>query len=342
MILQRTKVVSLALQGGGSHGAFTWGVLDRLLEEPRLEIEGISGASAGAMNAVMVAAGLAQGGAEGARAMLANFWQRIGEQSRLTLFQPSLLDLLDGRQGLDWSPGYQLSRVMGRVLSPYQTNPLDRNPLRDIISGLVDFEGLRRACPVKLFIATTQVKTGKLRVFAAEETSAEVLLASACLPSIHHAVTIEGEPYWDGGYTGNPPIFPLLYGCDHPDILAVLLSPLVRPEIPSSVEAIREREVELAFSTTFLREMRAIAQAQKQLGWFAVGRLERRLKRLNFHLVHGEDLLGGLRHSSKVNTRTEFLTMLRDEGRAHADRWLEQHFESIGTRSSVNLAELFG
>jgi NTE family protein len=342
MILHRTKVISLALQGGGSHGAFTWGVLDRLLEEPRLQIEGISGASAGAMNAVMVAAGLAEGGPEGARTLLASFWELIGQHGRRMPWQPSLFDLLDGRQGLDWSPGYQLSRAMARVMSPYQLNPLDRNPLRDIVSGLVDFPRLRRARPVKLFLATTHVTTGQLRVFGTEEASADVLLASACLPSIHRAVTIDGEPYWDGGYTGNPPIFPLLYGCDRPDILAVLLSPLTRPEVPSTAEAIREREVELAFSAAFLREMRAIAQAQEQLRWLVLGRLERRLKRLNFHLVHADDVLGSLRHSSKVNTRIEFLTLLRDEGRACADRWLKQHFASVGTRSSVDLSALFG
>ncbi len=343
MSLRRQKVFSLALQGGGSHGAFTWGVLDRLLEDPRLEIEGISGASAGAMNAVMLAAGLADGGREGARQRLAEFWERIGEEGRFTPFQPGLLDLLDGRQGMDWSPGYQFARALGRTLSPYQLNPLDRNPLREIVTALVDFERLRRSSPLKLYLATTHVPTGQLRVFRTEEVSAEVVLASACLPSIQQAVTIDGEPYWDGGYTANPPIFPLLYGCDHPDIVAVLLTPLVRSGTPSSVEAIREREAELTFSTAFLGEMRAIAQAQERLRrrLFALGDLERRLKRLKFHLIQADHVLGPLSHSSKLNTRREFLTMLRAEGRACADRWLEEHFTRIAIGSSVDLNALF-
>ena len=338
------KVVNLALQGGGAHGAFTWGVLERLLEEERIGIEGISGASAGAMNAVVLAHGLTQGGRDDARRVMTEFWERIAAATRLSPVQPSLLDALAGRYGLEWSPGFRVSEALGQHLSPYEFNPLNLNPLREILLALVDFDRLRQDCPLKLFIAATQVRTGKLRIFQTHELTAETLLASACLPRLHQAVEIDGEAYWDGGYTGNPPLHPLIWQCSHRDIVVVVLSPLSRPTTPRSAADIRSREAELAFTAAFLREMGAIAHAKEALNkdWFTFGRLERRLKRLNFHLVEGDDLISRLSPTSRLNTQLDFLTTLRDYGRTKADEWLGTNLGRIGTKSSVNLDELFG
>jgi NTE family protein len=341
---RKKKVVSLALQGGGAHGAFTWGVLERLLEEDRIAIEGVSGASAGAMNGVLLAYGLTEGGPDEARRLMSEFWDRVASAIRLSAVQPSLLDELAGAHGLEWSPGFQATEALSQVLSPYELNPSDLNPLREILLALVDFDRLRKDCPLKLFIAATHVRTGKLRIFQTHELTPEVLLASACLPRLHQAVKIDGEAYWDGGYTGNPPLFPLIWRCTHRDIVMVVLNPLSRPATPRSATAIRSREAELAFTAAFVREMGAIARVREELGkdWFSLGRLERRLKRMHFHMIEGEDLIGQLSPTSRLNTRLRFLTMLRDHGRTKTDEWLRANFARLGTESSVNLSELFG
>jgi NTE family protein len=228
---RKRKVINLALQGGGAHGAFTWGVLDRLLEDERLVIEGISGTSSGAMNTVALAYGMTIDGREGARRVLADLWARIGIDS------PSDTLFTDGYR-IDHSLALEGSLALTRVLSPYELNPLNFDPLREIITSLIDFEQLRSECPLKLYIAATQVRTGKLRLFETKEISPEALLASARVPSLHHAIVIDGEPYWDGGYTGNPALFPLFYNCDSRDMVIVLLHPLSRPDLPTSVSSI--------------------------------------------------------------------------------------------------------
>jgi NTE family protein len=338
------KVISLALQGGGAHGAFTWGVLERLLEEEQIRIEGVSGASAGAMNAVVLAHGLTQGGRDETRRALTEFWERVAAAARLSPVQPTLLDELAGGHGLEWSPGFRAAEAISHVLSPYELNPSNHNPLREILLALVDFDHLRQDCPLKIFVGATQVRTGKLRIFETQELTAEVLLASACLPRLHQAVEIDGEAYWDGGYAGNPALYPLIWHCHQRDIVVVVLSPLSRITTPRSAADIRSREAELAFTAAFLREMGAIAQAKEELGreWFTVGRLERRLKRLNFHLINGDDLMNQLSPTSRLNTRLGFLTMLRDYGRAKTEEWLKESFGRLGTESTVNLAGLFG
>ena len=340
---QTEKVLSLALQGGGAHGAFTWGVLDRLLEEERIRIQGISGTSAGAMNAVMLAHGLTGGGPDAARRALAEFWEQVSTAGRLSPVQPTLLDALAEKHGLEWSPGFRASEALSRVLSPYDVNPLNLNPLKEILLALVDFDRLQRDCSLQVFIAATQVRTGMLRIFQTAELTVEVLLASACLPRLHQAVEIEGEAYWDGGYTANPPLFPLIWHCRHRDIVMVLLGPLQRRAVPRSASDIRSRESELMFMAAFLREIGAIARAKEELGkeLFTLGRLERRLKRANIHLIEAEDLLSGLSPSSRLNTRLDFLTMLRDHGRAQTERWLKANFSRLGAGSSVNLDDLF-
>ena len=332
--------LSLALQGGGAHGAYTWGVLDRLLETG-VAIDGISGTSAGAMNAVALAQGWTAGGAEGARAALEAFWLAVGERV------PFHLDLLhslnpSGDGALPMPMGMMLG--MTRYFSPYDFNPYELNPLRDVVTQQFDFERLRRDCPLKLFIAATQVRSGKVRLFHTAELSAEALLASACLPTLHHAVEIDGEFYWDGGFTANPAIYPLVYECSAPDILLVLLNPLELDAPPRSAADIAARTMELGFSTTFLREMRMIAQArdwiQAQRGWRPLGNLERELTALRFHLIEARELIDSGR-ASKLNAATAFLTRLRDQGRARADEWVHAHLAEVGKRATVDIARLF-
>ena len=333
-------LLSLALQGGGAHGAYTWGVLDRLLEAG-LDLEGISGTSAGAMNAVALAQGWTEGGAEGARAALARFWQAVGDS---VPFHLELLHTLNPAN--DGALPAPMNMLVGltRMFSPYQFNPFELNPLRDVVRAQFDFERLRRDCPLKLFIAATAVRTGKVRLFHTTELSEAALLASACLPTLHHAVEIDGEFYWDGGFTANPAIYPLLYECDTPDILMVLLNPLQRDNAPRSADDIAARSMELGFSTTFLREMRMIAHARHHIretsSFWPLGRFERKLLRQRFHLIEAREL-GEVHGASKLNATSTFLGQLHEFGRAAADAWLGRHRSAIGQRETVDVAGLF-
>ena len=335
--------LSLALQGGGAHGAYTWGVLDRLLEDD-WRLDGISGTSAGAMNAVALADGWVRGGAEGARESLAGFWEAVADS---TPFELDLLHSLNGLGGsADGSLPAPVHLMLGltRLFSPYQLNPFDLNPLRDVVEKRFDFERIRSQCRLRLFIAATQVRTGKVRLFHTAELSADALLASACLPTLHHAVEIDGEAYWDGGFTANPAVYPLIYDCSTPDILLVLLNPLRHPEAPRSAEEIANRSMELGFSTTFLREMRTLAQARAYMregsGWLPGGRLERKLAGLRFHLLEAEELADAGK-GSKLNATRAFLHELRDLGRARAARWIRMHRADVGRRETLDVAEVF-
>jgi NTE family protein len=336
MKLRKRKVINLALQGGGAHGAFTWGVLDRLLEDERLTIEGISATSSGAINAVALAYGLTIDGREGARRLLADLWDQVG------ITVPGYTPATQVPR-IDRTLALEGALALTRVFSPYELNPLHLDPLRDIVTRLIDFERLRAACPLKLYIAATQVRTGKLRLFETQETSAEALLASACLPSLHQAVEIDGEPYWDGGYAGNPALYPLFYNCDSRDMVIVLLHPLSRPELPTSVSKIHHRTTELSFGTTFLREMRSIAHAKRQVNdhLWSLGHLERRLRRLNAHLIEPDQALAEQDGITKLNNDVRFLTWLRDRGRMQAQAWLDDNFDSLGRHSSVDLTSMF-
>jgi NTE family protein len=337
-------VINLALQGGGAHGAFTWGVLDRLLEDGRVEFEGVSGTSAGAMNAVMLAHGLTCGGPELARQTLAQFWERVSEHALPDPAAGNLLHLLNG--GTPDAPTWlTLGLELTRYFSPSQLNPLEINPLRAIVGELVDFERLRRRdCPLKLFIAATQVRSGRLKVFTNEELSVETLLASACLPSLHPPVEIDGEIFWDGGFSGNPAVLPLVFDCRGEDILLVLLLPRENSETPTTVQAIADRGLEFKFSTGFLQEMRTIAHTQRRVeqAFLTLGPMERRFQRLRFHLIEEEEWLPQLSRASKFNVQWPFLTALRDHGRECAGQWLEQHYDAIGRRSTVDIFSRFG
>ena len=332
--------LSLALQGGGAHGAYTWGVLDRLLEDD-WRLDGISGTSAGAMNAVALADGWVRGGAEGARESLAGFWEAVADS---TPFELDLLHSLNAATDGSLPGPMHMMLSLTRLFSPYQLNPFDLNPLRDVVEARFDFERIRSQCRLRLFIAATQVRTGKVRLFHTPELSADALLASACLPTLHHAVEIDGEAYWDGGFTANPAVYPLIYDCTTPDILLVLLNPLRHPDAPRSAEEIANRSMELGFSTTFLREMRTLGQAraymQEGSGWLPGGRLERKLSGLRFHLLEAEELADAGK-GSKLNATRAFLHELRDLGRARAARWIRQHRADVGQRETVDLAEVF-
>jgi NTE family protein len=330
------KVINLALQGAGAHGAFTWGVLDRLLEDERVEIEGVSGTSSGAMNAVALAHGLMVGGRDGARQALADLWDRVAVD--ISGYTPTSSAPRAGR-----SLALEGALALSHVVSPYEFNPLNFDPLRAIVSDLFDFERLRAECPLKLYIAATQVRTGKLRLFEAGELSVEALLASACLPSWHHAIVIDGEAYWDGGYAGNPALAPLFYNCKSSDIVIILLHPLNRPELPTSASGIQHRASELSFGTTFLWEMRTIAQGKKlaRSRLWPVGRLEHRLRQTHVHLIEADRNLAELDGISKLDNDGAFLTWLRDRGRMQADAWLRYNRDHLNRRSSVDLEALF-
>jgi len=332
----RAVPLALALQGGGAHGAFTWGVLDRLLEEPGLGIGAISGTSAGALNAVALAHGWCEGGREGARASLQRLWSAVGGRVPFELFTvgPAASPALN-------APARALMHWM-RLVSPYQFNPLGLNPLREIVADLVDFERLGAADAPRLFVAATHANSGRLRLFGNAELGLDAVLASTCLPSLQPAVTIAGEPYWDGGYSANPPLWPLLQ-TGIADLLIVALSPLSYPNAPVQADEIRERALEFAFNAAFLCEVRLLAEARAAAGagaWPA-GALERRLRRLRTHLVDAHDDLGALPAETRLIAQGAFLERLRDLGRARAERWLQQHGDAPGRRSSVDLARVF-
>ena len=333
------KSINLALQGGGSHGAFTWGVLDRLLEDERLEIEGISGTSAGAMNAAALAQGYVEGGREGARASLDRFWRKISDFSRYSPIQRSLFDRLMGNWNLDTSPGYLLLDTIGRAFSPYQTNPLNWHPIRTVLEEEIDIARIRRCDNINLFVSATNVRTGKVRVFDREDLSIDALLASACLPTVFQAIEIDGDPYWDGGYMGNPAIFPLIYGCASPDVLIVQINPVEREGTPQTPAEILNRLNEITFNSTLMRELRAIAFVQRLIHQDMLnGAHVERMKLMHIHMIGAEEHMKEFGASSKMNADPEFLHYLRQLGRSQAEKWLETTFDKIGEHTSIDIA----
>jgi NTE family protein len=331
--------VNLALQGGGAHGAFAWGVLDRLLEEERLSFEGISATSAGAMNAAVLAHGLTRGGRAGAREALEGFWHRISVAASLSPLRPTLWDRLYGHDSMESSPAFVAFDLVTRLLSPYQFNPWRYNPLRDVLVASVDFEQLRQRCAVRLFLSATNVRTGKIKVFEEHEISADAVLASACLPFLFHAVEIDGEAYWDGGYMGNPAIFPLIYGCRSPDIVVVHINPICRGDVPTTAAAIMNRINEISFNSSLMREMRAIAFVSRLIDEGKIN--DGTIKRTLIHAIEAEALMRELGVSSKLNADWGFLTRLRDIGRAAAERWLACTFDRLGQESTAAIQELY-
>jgi NTE family protein len=329
-------LIDLALQGGGAHGAFTWGVLDRLLAEPRLQVEGISGTSAGAMNAAVLVDGFAHGGPEGARDALEAFWNRVSRAAMYSPFRRSPLDVLLGRWTLDYSPVYIAADIMARHFSPYDFSLAPANPLREILSSCVDFARLSRS-PIKLFVTATNVRTGRGRVFRNAEITPDVLLASACLPTLFQAVEIGGELYWDGGYSGNPTITPLIRECTSSDTILVQINPVERADSPRTAREILNRLNEVSFNAVLLKELRMIAllrQVAHESGSEAAKWAAMRMHRVT------SDLMISLGSSSKPNAEWDFLVMLRDEGRRRAKEFLAHHSADLGRRSSLDLDEL--
>lgn len=331
--------INLGLQGGGAHGAFTWGVLDALLEDGRLAFDGISGTSAGAMNAVALAQGLTDGGIDGARAALQRFWTAVAAAV------PEGLTHAGDDGSVVLSPVARLMMHWAQYLTPEQINPFDLNPLRDVIEAQIDFERLRARSPVKLFIATTEANTGKLRLFRNRDLHCEALLASACLPTVHRTVMIDGQPYWDGGYSANPAVFPLFFECKARDNLLVLLTPLRHRDTPVSAQDIQDRVMQIGFSSTFLREMRMYAHLREHLprNWLGLqtGTIERSVRQTRFHIIEAAEVLGALNAETKLAANLRFFERLRDHGRAHGRQWLQRHRGDVGRRSTVDVDELF-
>jgi len=333
------KKVNLALQGGGAHGAYTWGVLDRLLEDERLEIDGISGTSAGTMNAAVLADGYEQGGREGARQALEAFWRRISEAGRMSPLQPTPFDRMFGNWNMDHSPAFAFFGMMTRMMSPYQFNPLNQNPLRNVLEASIDFGRLAKGTRIKLFLSATNVRTGKVKIFGDGEVSVDALLASACLPFMFQTVVIDGEPYWDGGYMGNPALFPLIYGTESPDVIIIQINPLGSDTVPKTAHEIMNRVNEISFNSSLMREMRAVSFVTHLLD---EGHLdERKYRRMHVHWIDAEEEMRGLGVSSKLNADLDFLLHLRDLGRRTADAWLAGNFDAIGRRSTVDIREKF-
>src|SRR5580704_15121537 len=336
----QVRTINLALQGGGAHGAFTWGVLDRLLDEKELAFEGLSATSAGAMNAAAFAYGLAIDGREGARKALTDYWKRVSEAAKLGPLQPTPFDRMLADHKLSWSPVFSVIGFVTRVLSPYQFNPTNYNPLRDVVEQSIDFEVLQRPdCPVKLFLSATNVRTGKVKIFSGEELSVSAVMASACLPTMFHAVEIDGEAYWDGGYMGNPALFPLFYNCESTDIVIVHINPLFRKEVPRAADDILNRINEISFNSSLMREMRAVSFVTKLITQNRI--VNEELKRVLIHSIADDEFMGALSSTSKYNADWDFLIFLRDQGRKCAGDWLAKNFVKLGVESTVDIDKIY-
>ena len=330
-------LVDLALQGGGAHGAYTWGVLDRLLEESWLQFDGISGTSAGAMNAVVMAHGLNEGGPQGAKVALQTFWKRVADAALLSPFRRGPLEILTGKWTLDFSPAFVAADIAARLYSPYSLPGGGANPLHKILDETVDFGRLAKSGP-KLFVTATNVHTGRGRIFRNAEMTPEVLMASACLPTMFQAVEIDGEPYWDGGFTGNPTITPLVRECDSDDTILVSINPIMRPGTPRTAMEIQNRLNEISFNSPLIKELRMAALlrqvADPGTGEGAVW------AKMRIHRVAGEEIMLQLGYSSKMLAEWAFFQMLHAEGRRAAETFLDNYGADIGVRSTLNIDHL--
>ena len=334
----KRKKINLALQGGGAHGAFTWGVLDHLLDDERLEIEGISGTSAGALNAVMLADGLARGGPKEAQKCLAGFWRAASIDGKLPPLQKTVVDRLFSFMPYEGSPMQAWFDTLSRYFSPYDVNPLNINPLKDLIDRFVDFETLRKTNNHPLFVSATNVHTGRLRVFPKDKITADVVMASACLPFLFRAVEIDGVPYWDGGYMGNPAIFPFFRATDTEDVLVVQINPIERHMTPTSSQEIMNRINEITFNSSLLAEFRAIDFVRRLIDQRRLprGTGKGEYRRINLHRIALGDVFKKLTADSKLSSDYDFFELLRNGGRRAARNFLDAHFDDIGKRSSVD------
>jgi NTE family protein len=333
------KRINLALQGGGAHGAFTWGVLDQLLADDRISIEGISGTSAGAMNAVMLADGLIRGGREEAQKRLAAFWLAASSGGNLPILQREVVQRLLSFTPLEGTPVQALFDALSHYFSPYDVNPLNINPLKHLIERFVDFDALRAAADLQIFVSATNVQTGRVRIFGREKITCDAVMASACLPLLFHAVEIDGVPYWDGGYLGNPVIFPFFRTTTTEDVLVVQINPLVRQATPTSSSAIANRINEITFNSSLIDEYRAIDFVGRLIdqGKLPRGTGHGQYRRINVHRVVLDPLGTQFHSSSKLSTDYDFFEMLRADGKRAARQFLDEHFDDIGVKSTVDL-----
>ncbi|MEM8771726.1 MAG: patatin-like phospholipase family protein [Pseudomonadota bacterium] len=337
------KKVNLAFQGGGSHGAVSWGVADRLLECGLIEVDAISGTSAGAVNAAALAYGLHKGGNEGARESLETLWRRISDAGKLySPVRGNPFPFAFGGGDMLNKMSYHMFDAVTRTFSPYQLNPFDVNPLKDILDSCIDFESLQNCKETKLFVSATNVRSGKVHVFECHEMSADVVCASTCLPFLFKAVEIEGQHYWDGGYMGNPVLFPFFYEADSSDIIIVHVNPIERDEVPTNASDIMNRINEISFNSSLLRELRAISFVHKLLddGWLKE-EFRDKLRDVRIHSVRSDIPMKEYDIASKFRTDWNFLTTLRDKGRDIASEWLSENYDHIGKQSSVNLKQMF-
>ncbi|PZQ43659.1 MAG: alpha/beta hydrolase [Micavibrio aeruginosavorus] len=337
------KKVNVALQGGGAHGALAWGILDAILEDGRLEVEGFSATSAGTMNALAFVQGMQEGGPDGARAKMEHFWWEISKAG--IFFSPVHGNPIERFLGLGSGENpfsYFMFDSMTRLFSPYQFNPLDINPLRSVLDDTIDFDKIRECSRVKLFISATNVRTGKVKIFRNEDVDIEVAMASSCLPFLFKSVEIDGEYYWDGGYSGNPALYPLFYQTESDDIVLIHLNPMFREEVPVTAPAIMNRLNEVSFNASLLKEFRAIAFVKKLIEHDMIkDEYKHMYKDIKLHSIRADDMMRELSIASKFETDWDFLVSLRDLGREGMKVWLGEHFDNIGSRSSVDLNEEF-
>jgi NTE family protein len=332
------KPINLALQGGGAHGAFTWGVLDALLADERVVIRAISGASAGAMNAVALAEGYAEAGRDGARLQLRAFWESVGARARFSPIQRSLYDKLLGNWDIEESPGYLWFEWWSDMLSPYDVGLVDMNPLRDVLARQIDFRKVRACSAIRLYISATNVETGRVTIFDQTKLDAEHVLASACLPTLFRAIEIDGVPHWDGGYVGNPSLFPLYEASESRDILIVQITRMLRQGTPRRMQEIHNRLSEITFNASLLGELRAIEFVQRLVdsGTALPGSYQRML----IHRIDADAALADLKPSSKLNAERAFLENLFERGRKAGLAWLDQHHADLGNRDTIDLKSL--
>ncbi|MDE3017078.1 MAG: patatin-like phospholipase family protein [Pseudomonadota bacterium] len=333
------KKINLALQGGGAHGAYTWGVLDRLLEEEDVVVEGISGTSAGAMNAAMLVSGYMNGGRDGAKEHLETFWRRISEAAAFSPLHKTPLDHMLTGWNMDFSPAYHWFDLMSRIFSPYELNPLNINPMRGILEDVLDHEAVRACSLIKLFISATHVASGQARIFECHEITPDVLLASSCIPFMFQAVEIDGQHYWDGGYMGNPAIWPLIYHCESEDVVLVQINPIHDNELPKTANEIINRLNEISFNTSLISEMRAIDFVSKLLRDGSLN--PRRYKDMRVHVIYSADHMHHLNASSKMNADWDFFLSLKEIGRECANRWLKADWKNVGVQSTIDIRKKF-
>jgi NTE family protein len=337
------KPISLALQGGGAHGAFEWGVIDKLLEDGRVEIKAVTGASAGAMNAVALAAGLIEGGTEGGRARLDAFWREVNRAGGRNIFGDSgVWNAIFSPDWLKATPGWRMAETLVSNLSPYEFNPLNLNPLRQALESQIDFKAIRERSPILLYVSATAVRTSESRIFRGEELTSDHVMASACLPHLFQAVVIDGEPYWDGGYLANPALWPLFYDPTPADILIVNLNPFVRQETPRTPAEILDRLNEITFNASLVAELRAVAFVKTLISdGLLKEKAKGRYRNMLIHAIEADRWLKELSLESKFDTEWGFLTSLKEKGRRAASTWLDKGLADVGVRSTIDLVAGF-